>query len=117
LQFRIARHTPLSVLFLENKNMPSDKTANIDFVAVRGESGYFAALEGWEKYDDVLNANNPLWIQKARALMKQNKIFVVVNLDFSFGNQESRTLAQEFNYTVSFNPKMDRAFFNPRKLN
>ena len=93
----------------------TDKTASIDFVAIRNENGNFETLVEWEKYDDFLNFNDSQWTKKARALMEKKKIFFIVCFDYSFHNEDARTLAKEFNYTVSF--KTDRAFFEPRYSN
>lgn len=94
-----------------------DKTARIDFVAIRNENGNFETLIEWEYYDDFLNSHDPQWTQKARALMEKKKSFVLVGFDFSFHNEDARTLAQEFSYTRSIQPNTNKVFFKPRNSN
>ena len=70
-----------------------------------------------KKYDDALDAKDRTWKASARALMENKKCFVVVNWKFSFRVRDSKALAQEFDYNLSFDPKKERAFFEPLKPN
>jgi hypothetical protein len=67
------------------------------------------------KYEAILSSNDPDWKTEARARMTKKEHFIVDNWEFSFDNQDSTELAQEFDYTVKLDPGTQRALFAPRK--